>query len=495
MRSASRQGRRWFAIVVALGAAAVAGSISQPAIANEPTDLRVVSVTRGDDGTVTVVVSVPAREVAAAGAPGALTVQSANGVPLTPTVTALPPSATAVAVILHTVGADVATVQRADGVAGELLRSLDPAIAVTVVSTAGGTVVAPLGVDRAASFAALAQPPAAAAAALPAAVGAVAGQFAGRGYVEPLVVVIDAAPVSDPSAALGNDPLATAGMGWRIIPLGAAPSPVVAQFAQRVGLTVPAAADPVSLVDDAVGMAEGRFSLSLPDPGSGALTVRLHAADADFAAPVALPAVATTTAAVASVPTTVVATTAATAPAPTTTQPVVLAERPVPSALVASPAPPSGHSSSSWWVPIVGGAVAVLGVGAGALVLGRRRSGRPDAEPAPVGAPSPSPAPTSAAVYHYTDLSEPLPSGAMRSRPRREIVARVPVGGEPAAAPRSGSSSAIFERRKRVLALAEELGNVSEACRVVGVSRRSYYEWKRIADEHGLEALRPKRER
>ena len=44
-------------------------------------------------------------------------------------------------------------------------------------------------------------------------------------------------------------------------------------------------------------------------------------------------------------------------------------------------------------------------------------------------------------------------------------------------------------------ALAEELGNVSEACRVVGVSRRSYYEWKRIADEQGIEALRPKRER
>jgi transposase len=45
-----------------------------------------------------------------------------------------------------------------------------------------------------------------------------------------------------------------------------------------------------------------------------------------------------------------------------------------------------------------------------------------------------------------------------------------------------------------VLTLARELGNVSEACRIVGVSRRSYYEWKRIADEQGVEALRPKRE-
>jgi len=49
--------------------------------------------------------------------------------------------------------------------------------------------------------------------------------------------------------------------------------------------------------------------------------------------------------------------------------------------------------------------------------------------------------------------------------------------------------------RLRLFTLAEELGNVSEACRIVGVSRRSYYEWKRIADEQGVEALRPKRER
>ena len=55
-------------------------------------------------------------------------------------------------------------------------------------------------------------------------------------------------------------------------------------------------------------------------------------------------------------------------------------------------------------------------------------------------------------------------------------------------------ASVSFDRRRRVLTLAKELGNVSEACRVVGVSRRSYYEWKRIADEHGIEALRPKRE-
>ena len=50
----------------------------------------------------------------------------------------------------------------------------------------------------------------------------------------------------------------------------------------------------------------------------------------------------------------------------------------------------------------------------------------------------------------------------------------------------------IFARRVRLLELAAELGNVSEACRVLGVSRTRYYEWKALADAHGLEALWPK---
>jgi transposase len=44
----------------------------------------------------------------------------------------------------------------------------------------------------------------------------------------------------------------------------------------------------------------------------------------------------------------------------------------------------------------------------------------------------------------------------------------------------------------RVLALVDELDNVSEACRLVGVSRTSFYEWRRSADAYGLEALMPK---
>ena len=59
----------------------------------------------------------------------------------------------------------------------------------------------------------------------------------------------------------------------------------------------------------------------------------------------------------------------------------------------------------------------------------------------------------------------------------------------------SSAADETYAKRLRVLALAEELGNVSEACRIVGVSRRSFYEWRRIAQEQGREALYPKRVR
>jgi hypothetical protein len=61
------------------------------------------------------------------------------------------------------------------------------------------------------------------------------------------------------------------------------------------------------------------------------------------------------------------------------------------------------------------------------------------------------------------------------------------------AAASNGKAQSVYEKRVRVLTLAAELGNVSEACRIVGVSRRSYYTWKRIADEQGIEALDPRR--
>jgi transposase InsO family protein len=53
----------------------------------------------------------------------------------------------------------------------------------------------------------------------------------------------------------------------------------------------------------------------------------------------------------------------------------------------------------------------------------------------------------------------------------------------------------IYHRRVRLLALADELGNVSEACRQMGISRTRYYEWRRVVAEYGLEALMPKARR
>ena len=40
----------------------------------------------------------------------------------------------------------------------------------------------------------------------------------------------------------------------------------------------------------------------------------------------------------------------------------------------------------------------------------------------------------------------------------------------------------LFGFRLRVFTLAEELGNVSAACRAMGVDRSTYYRWKRKTD-------------
>ena len=56
-------------------------------------------------------------------------------------------------------------------------------------------------------------------------------------------------------------------------------------------------------------------------------------------------------------------------------------------------------------------------------------------------------------------------------------------------------SEIIYHRRVRLLSLAAELDNVAEACRQMGISRTRYYEWRRIVDEYGLEALMPKARR
>src|ERR1043165_3204856 len=52
----------------------------------------------------------------------------------------------------------------------------------------------------------------------------------------------------------------------------------------------------------------------------------------------------------------------------------------------------------------------------------------------------------------------------------------------------------LFGYRLRVLDYAGRT-NVSEACRVFGIHRSTYYVWKRRAERHGLEILRPRERR
>ena len=52
----------------------------------------------------------------------------------------------------------------------------------------------------------------------------------------------------------------------------------------------------------------------------------------------------------------------------------------------------------------------------------------------------------------------------------------------------------LFGYRLRVLDYAGRT-SVSEACRVFGIHRSTYYVWKRRAERHGLEILRPRERR
>lgn len=53
----------------------------------------------------------------------------------------------------------------------------------------------------------------------------------------------------------------------------------------------------------------------------------------------------------------------------------------------------------------------------------------------------------------------------------------------------------VYDRRVRLIEYAARIGNVSEACRVFGVSRKSYYEWVNNAEKYGLSALLPRQRR
>lgn len=52
-----------------------------------------------------------------------------------------------------------------------------------------------------------------------------------------------------------------------------------------------------------------------------------------------------------------------------------------------------------------------------------------------------------------------------------------------------------YDRRVRLLEYAVKINDVAEACRVFGVSPKTYYEWARKAKEYGLSALLPKQRR
>lgn len=53
----------------------------------------------------------------------------------------------------------------------------------------------------------------------------------------------------------------------------------------------------------------------------------------------------------------------------------------------------------------------------------------------------------------------------------------------------------VYDRRVRLIEYAAKINNVSEACRVFGVSRKTYYEWLNKAEHYGLSALLPRERR
>jgi transposase-like protein len=55
-------------------------------------------------------------------------------------------------------------------------------------------------------------------------------------------------------------------------------------------------------------------------------------------------------------------------------------------------------------------------------------------------------------------------------------------------------SDVLFGYRLQLFALAAVRG-VSQACRLMGVHRSTYYRWKAQVDRHGLEMLRPRERR
>lgn len=51
------------------------------------------------------------------------------------------------------------------------------------------------------------------------------------------------------------------------------------------------------------------------------------------------------------------------------------------------------------------------------------------------------------------------------------------------------TNNPIIKHKVGLLNLAEELSNVSKACKIMGVSRETFYRYQELADKGGMEAL------
>jgi transposase InsO family protein len=56
-------------------------------------------------------------------------------------------------------------------------------------------------------------------------------------------------------------------------------------------------------------------------------------------------------------------------------------------------------------------------------------------------------------------------------------------------------SDVLFAFRLRLLEVARETANISEACRIFGIHRSTFYRWKGMVERSGLEMLRPRERR